>query len=106
MRRSDLIQKSIRFPADLVQWIEDREGIDFSKKLVELLLEVKDGEASRLKRIQQLEDYILDYEKRCLLFSRKAADAEAVFCRMESVLKDVRQFNKNWSPSVEDVPFI
>lgn len=38
-----LIQKSVRIPEDLVEFVENREGDSFSGKLVDLLLELKYG---------------------------------------------------------------
>ncbi|MDE7254274.1 MAG: hypothetical protein K2O32_15215 [Acetatifactor sp.] len=54
MTRNDkLVSKSVRLPADLVSMVEQAEGRDFSKKLVRVLEEYRDGDETRKEIIEE-----------------------------------------------------
>ncbi|MBR6643069.1 MAG: hypothetical protein IKL28_05350 [Lachnospiraceae bacterium] len=61
MAGSKLIQKSVRLPADLVDYIETQEGYTFSEKLVGVLEEYRSGDQ---RRRQVLERYNRDVQSR------------------------------------------
>ncbi len=58
---NELVKKSVRLPADLVEYVEGQKGRDFSKKLVSILWEAREGDRER-QRI--LDEYDALIEKR------------------------------------------
>lgn len=55
---SGLISKSVRFPVELVEYIETQPGKDFSSKLINLVEEYKGGELRREESIQYYEQLL------------------------------------------------
>lgn len=64
MARQETIQKSVRLPVDLVEFVEKYEGRDFSKKLVNILNEFQSGEEQRQRRIEQYDLMIEERRRR------------------------------------------
>lgn len=82
------IQKSFRLPADLVEYIEQQEGRNFSDKLISLLDECRIGEEKRQKSIERYEQYVEEcrklLEKQRILSYR----TQSVMQRYDSVVSD------------------
>lgn len=57
---SDLIKKSIRLPADIVDYVEAQPGRDFTSKLLGLLMECRDTESQRAESLAYYERSIAD----------------------------------------------
>ena len=55
-----MVQKSVRIPIDLVEFVNNQSGADFSKKLVAILAEYKDGELERKLMIQRYDELIAE----------------------------------------------
>lgn len=82
----DLIQKSVRLPDELVDYVELQEGRTFSQKLVHLLTEIRKGDADRQriladydKRIDSRRHYLNELQK-------KIYDASEILRRLSSPL--------------------
>lgn len=61
---NELVKKSIRLPSDLVEYVDAQQGRDFSKKLVTLLMELREGDTKRQDMLQQYDQQFNDYRKR------------------------------------------
>lgn len=59
-----MVQKSVRIPISLVEFVCDQSGADFSKKLVGILTEYKDGEVDRKLMIQRYDEQIAERKSR------------------------------------------
>ena len=55
-----MVQKSVRIPADIVEFVNNQSGADFSKKLVAILTEYKDEELERKLMIQRYDELIAE----------------------------------------------
>lgn len=53
-----LIPKSVRLPSELVSYVEQQQGADFSKKLVAILYEYWKGEEQRRLNLQRYDENI------------------------------------------------
>lgn len=88
---NEIIQKSIRLPADMVAYIEEQEGKNFTSKLMYILDNYRYGERDRIKmqesldanivkqvhRLEELTDAIYqasDVLRKCGQFLKKAND--------------------------------
>lgn len=61
-----LIPKTVRLPSYLVDFVEQQPGGDFSKKLVGVLNEYRDGDERRRKMIEQYDEQIEERRSRLL----------------------------------------
>lgn len=59
-----MVQKSVRIPADIVEFVNNQSGADFSKKLVAILTEYKDGEQERKLMIQRYDEQLAERKQR------------------------------------------
>lgn len=59
-----MVQKSVRIPIKLVEFVSDQPGADFSKKLIAILTEYKDGELERKLMIQRYDEQIAERKQR------------------------------------------
>ncbi len=81
----ETIKKSLRLPADLVEYVEKADGDDFSKKMVNVLIESKEGEAKRQKEIMYYDRAI---EKRC----KELRDVDTKLSDAQRILLSLRHF--------------
>lgn len=81
------VRKSVRLSQEICEYIESAEGKSFNDKLDRLLLDAKNGEAQRAKRIQEYDKRIQrQVEKMAKLFDqerdfRELFDSAAVINR-------------------------
>ena len=59
-----MIHKSVRLPADLVEYINSQPGSDFTNKLVHLLTDCKNGDLERKLMLQRYDEQISERRKR------------------------------------------
>lgn len=59
-----MVQKSVRIPISLVEFVNNQPGADFSKKLVAILTEYKDGELERKVMLQRYDEQIAERRQR------------------------------------------
>ena len=55
---SKLVPKSVRLPQDIVDFVEQQPGADFSKKLVAILKEYRSGDEERQNIIKHFDQVI------------------------------------------------
>lgn len=82
------ISKTVRLPSDLVDFVEDQEGSDFTKKLISVLRFAKDGDELHRITIDSFRDAV-DKQKGLLL---KLADLEStviVLDQLTELVKDL-----------------
>ena len=53
-----MIQKSVRIPSSLVEFVDSQPGADFSKKLIGILTEYKNGELERKLMLQRYDEIL------------------------------------------------
>lgn len=62
----DLVPKSVRLPADIVDFVDGQSGKDWTQKLVNLITDYRDGELERARELDSYERTIIanrDYIK-------------------------------------------
>lgn len=55
-----MIQKSVRIPSSLVYYVNSQLGDDFSKKLVAILVEYRDGDVERRLMLQRYDEQLAE----------------------------------------------
>lgn len=90
---NNLIQKSVRLSSDLVAWVDEQEGRDFSKKLVGILVEYRSGEAERLQTIELQKASIEDYGKRLQEYRNLFYKSSEIFRRVSELLPDLEDLS-------------
>ena len=63
MKDSYLVHKSVRLPQELVDFVQSQSGNDFSKKLVKILKDYKDGYTLRIAQVQRYDELIDERQK-------------------------------------------
>lgn len=84
--KSDNIQKSVRMPPELVEYIEKQRGPDFSKKLVGLLMDIRKGDHERQKMLDDYDKLLADKRDRLSDLSHKIYDASEILRQLASIL--------------------
>lgn len=51
-----MVQKSVRLPADLVEYVNSQPGSDFTNRLIRLLTEYKSGDLERRLMLQRFDE--------------------------------------------------
>lgn len=85
---SDLIQKSVRLPTYLIEYIEEQDGRDFSKKLLGLLNDVYAGDEKRRRDIADYQRLIAQKQQKLRQLSGQIYDAARILDRLAGVLAD------------------
>ncbi len=84
MLASDTIQKSVRLPAEIVEYVELQEGKTFTDKLVNVLNDSVNGETIRR---QKIELYDAKIQERCVKLgelNRKVNEASHLVNRLSA----------------------
>ncbi len=90
-RESETLQKTVRLPSDIVEYIEQQEGKDFSKKLVNLLDDVKNGDARRQEMLSDYEKRISEYRTRLDELLSSIYTLKQVFERLDKFCHDIKR---------------
>lgn len=102
MVNSDLIQKSVRLPVDLVDYIESCSGSTFTEKLVGILEDYRDGLTARtleLKRLRERQNSVSQQLQKLQSISRRSYE---VFRGTEMMVDRVRDLNDYIRSVLED----
>ncbi len=84
-----VIQKSVRIPSDLVEFVDSQSGADFSKKLIGILTEYKNGDLERKLMLQRYEEQIAERRKRLDTLMQKINSASMISRRVDALFKEV-----------------
>lgn len=84
-----MVQKSVRIPIKLVEFVSDQPGADFSKKLVAILTEYKDGELERKLMIQRYDEQIAERKQRLDTLMSDVNKVSRIHYRVLDLIKEV-----------------
>ncbi len=85
--RSDLVSKSVRLPSDLVAFIEQSEGKDFSKKLIGILEDYISGDDSRQSDIKEYNRLVEMRSAELQRYSKNIYEASRICAECAKVVK-------------------
>lgn len=88
MGRPDNISKTVRIPADLVEYVEGQEGSNFSQKLVGVLEEYRGGDRLREDRIAYYERVLSERRKSLKDVTDKLYKADDLLRCITDALRD------------------
>ena len=80
----ELVQKSVRLPMDIVEYIEAQEGKGFTDKLINLLYDVMNGDESRKELIEEYDRLIQERRIRLGELNKKVNGASVLVKRLEA----------------------
>lgn len=84
-----MIQKSVRIPGSLVEYVDSQPGADFSKKLVGILTEYKNGELERKLMLQRYDEQIEERRERLDTLMRKINSASMISRRVDALFNEL-----------------
>lgn len=84
-----MYSKSVRFPEDLVTFVEQQPGEDFSKKLVGVLREYRDGNERRQADIRFYDGQIAKRREKLRELTDKINRASMIYRRVEALVNEV-----------------
>ncbi len=88
-----VIQKSVRIPSDLVEFVDSQPGADFSKKLIGILTEYKNGELERKLMLQRYDEQIAERSKRLDTLMQKVNSASMIARRLDAFFDELDAAN-------------
>ncbi len=80
---SNTIQKSLRLPVDIVNYIELQPGDSFSNKLVNLLYDIMNGDEMRQGTIEKYDEMIQERRIRLVELNKKVNGASMLVSRLQ-----------------------
>lgn len=84
-----MIQKSVRMPCSIVEFVGSQPGSDFSKKLIGILSEYKDGEFNRRLMLQRYDEQISERRQRLDSLMKDINSVSRISCRVRDLIKEV-----------------
>ena len=84
-----MIQKSVRIPSSLVEFVDSQPGADFSKKLIGILTEYKNGELERKLMLQRYDEQIADRKKRLDSLMQKIGSVSLISRRVDALFEEL-----------------
>ena len=84
-----MIQKSVRIPGSLVEFVDSQPGADFSKKLVGILTEYKNGELERKLMLQRYDEQIEERSKRLDTLMQKISSASMISRKVDALFNEL-----------------
>ena len=84
-----MIHKSVRMSSGLVEYVNSQPGADFSKKLVGILREYKDGETERKLMLQRYDEQITERRQRLDTLMQKINSASMISRRVDALFEEV-----------------
>lgn len=99
---NELVKKSIRLPTDLVEYVNAQPGRDFSKKLVTLLTELREGDATRQDMLQQYDQQLSDYRQRLDAIRHEIYEKSELLRQLSSPLSYAGRIMENSKPEEPD----
>lgn len=103
MVNNELIQKSVRLPADLVDYVESCEGVTFTEKLIGILVDYRDGLTSRTKKLKYMRESQEMFSRDLDKLLKVGRSGYRVFMRAEHLIADVEEFNNRLGSVLEDL---
>lgn len=88
----ELIQKSVRLPADLVDYVELCEGETFTEKLVGILLDYRDGLSVRGADLKVLRERYDSCSRQLSKLNDIVGDGYSTFIKAARTLTGIREF--------------
>lgn len=88
-----VIQKSVRIPSNLVEFVDSQPGADFSKKLIGILTEYKNGELERKLMLQRYDEQIAERSKRLDTLMQKVNSASMIARRLDAFFDELDAAN-------------
>lgn len=99
---SETLQKTVRLPAELVDYVESQEGRDFSKKLVTLLNDIREGDDNRCRVIAHYNKVVAERSQQLRMISRTLNDAQVVTQRLEYFADSVDNILERYGRCISD----
>lgn len=84
-----MIQKSVRIPSSLVEFVDSQSGADFSKKLIGILTEYKNGELERKLMLQRYDEQIAERRKRLDSLMQKIGSVSLISRRVDALFEEL-----------------
>jgi Arc/MetJ-type ribon-helix-helix transcriptional regulator len=84
-----MIQKSVRIPSSLVEFVDSQPGADFSKKLIGILTEYKNGELERKLMLQRYDEQIAERKKRLDSLMQKIGSVSLISRRVDALFEEL-----------------
>lgn len=84
-----LVQKSVRMPGELVEFVNSQPGNDFTSRLVRLLAEYKSGDQERRLMLQRYDEQIAERRERLDSLMDSINRVTLVSRRVEAVINEV-----------------
>ena len=84
-----MYSKSVRFPEDLAAFVEQQPGEDFSKKLVGVLREYRDGNERRQADIRFYDAQIAQRRAKLRELTDKINSTSMIYRRVEALVNEV-----------------
>lgn len=84
-----MIQKSVRIPGSLVEYVDSQPGADFSKKLIGILTEYKNGEIERKLILQRYDEQIEERRERLDTLMHKINSASMISRRVDALFNEL-----------------
>lgn len=84
-----MIQKSVRIPGSLVEFVDSQPGADFSKKLVGILTEYKNGDIERKLMLQRYDERIAERRERLDTLMQKISSASMISRKVDALFNEL-----------------
>lgn len=84
-----MIQKSVRIPGSLVEFVDSQPGADFSKKLIGILTEYKNGDIERKLMLQRYDERIAERRERLDILMQKINSASMISRRVDALFNEL-----------------
>ena len=90
VKEDNTVSKTIRLPVELVEYVELQDGKNFSSKLINLLDDVRNGDANRRATIAEYDDLIRDRRQKLREISDNMYNATLVTQKLEQFWKSIQ----------------
>lgn len=90
VKEDNTVSKTIRLPVELVEYVELQDGKNFSAKLINLLDDIRNGDANRRATIAEYDDLIRDRRQKLREISDSMYNATLVTQKLEQFWKSIQ----------------
>ena len=90
VKEDNTVSKTIRLPVELVEYVELQDGKNFSAKLINLLDDIRNGDANRRATIAEYDDLIRDRRQKLREISDNMYNATLVTQKLEQFWKSIQ----------------
>lgn len=95
------VRKSVRLSQEVYEYVESAEGKSFNDKLDRLLLDAKNGEAQRAKRIQEYDKRIQRQEEEIEKLFRQESDFRKLHSNVVMLNRQLEELGKTFKWQIE-----